>query len=58
MFQALDEGAVMVTLGLSAVDWLILAVYFAFIVGLGFYLSVLPRLRKISSWPGGRTAPG
>jgi SSS family solute:Na+ symporter len=28
----------MVTLGLSPVDWLIIVVYFAFIIGLGFYL--------------------
>jgi len=28
----------MATIGLSPVDWLIIVVYFAFIIGLGFYL--------------------
>jgi SSS family solute:Na+ symporter len=28
----------MVSIGLSMLDWLIIAIYFAFIIGLGYYL--------------------
>jgi solute:Na+ symporter, SSS family len=48
----------MATLGLSPVDWLIIIVYFAFILGLGFYLKRFTKTqedfflagRKNSSW--------
>ena len=48
----------MVTLGLSPVDWLVVAVYFAFIIGLGIYLKRFTKSqedffmagRKNSSW--------
>ena len=48
----------MATIGLSFVDWLIIAVYFAFVLGIGFYLKRFTKSRKTSSSPGGRTAPG
>jgi SSS family solute:Na+ symporter len=51
----------MVTLGLSPVDWLVIAVYFVFIIGLGFYLKRFTKNqedffmagRKNSSWVAG-----
>src|SRR5512146_3197487 len=51
----------MVTLGLSPVDWLVIAVYFIFIIGLGFYLKRFTKNqedffmagRKNSSWVAG-----
>jgi SSS family solute:Na+ symporter len=51
----------MATLGLSPVDWLIILVYFAFIIGLGFYLKRFTRTqddffmagRKNSAWVAG-----
>jgi solute:Na+ symporter, SSS family len=49
------------TIGLSSVDWIIIAVYFAFILGLGFYLKRFTRTqedffiagRKNSAWVAG-----
>jgi SSS family solute:Na+ symporter len=51
----------MATLGLSPVDWLVIAVYFVFIIGLGFYLKRFTKSqedffmagRKNSSWVAG-----
>ena len=51
----------MVTLGLNPVDWLVIAVYFGFILGLGYYLKKFTRNqedffiagRKNSSWVAG-----
>ncbi len=51
----------MVTLGLSPVDWLIIVVYFAFIIGIGFYLKRFTKTqddfflagRKNSAWVAG-----
>ena len=51
----------MTTLGLSPVDWLIIVVYFAFIIGLGFYLKRFTKThddfflagRKNSAWVAG-----
>jgi solute:Na+ symporter, SSS family len=49
------------TIGLSSVDWIIIAVYFAFILGLGFYLKRFTKTqedffiagRKNSAWVAG-----
>src|SRR5512135_3402132 len=51
----------MATIGLSPVDWLIIVVYFAFIIGLGFYLKRYTKTqedfflagRKNSAWVAG-----
>ena len=51
----------MATLGLSPVDWLIIIIYFAFIIGLGFYLKRFTKTqedfflagRKNSAWVAG-----
>ena len=51
----------MATLGLSPVDWLIIVLYFAFIIGLGFYLKRFTKTqedfflagRKNSAWVAG-----
>jgi solute:Na+ symporter, SSS family len=51
----------MATLGLSPVDWLVILVYFAFIIGLGFYLQRFTKTqddfflagRKNSAWVAG-----
>jgi SSS family solute:Na+ symporter len=51
----------MATLGLSPVDWLIITIYFAFIIGLGFYLKRFTKTqddfflagRKNSAWVAG-----
>ncbi len=51
----------MVTIGLSPVDWLIIALYFAFVIGLGFYLKRFTKTqddffiagRKNSAWVAG-----
>lgn len=51
----------MASIGLSFVDWLIIAIYFAFVIGLGFYLKKFTKSeddfflagRKNSSWVAG-----
>jgi SSS family solute:Na+ symporter len=51
----------MATLGLSPVDWLVILIYFAFIIGLGFYLQRFTKTqvdfflagRKNSAWVAG-----
>ncbi len=51
----------MPSIGLSTLDWLIIAVYFAFVLGLGFYLKRFTKTqedffmagRKNSSWVAG-----
>ena len=56
----------MVTITLTLVDWLIIAVYFAFVIGIGFYLKRFTKSqedfflagRKNSAWwPGSRSCP-
>ena len=46
------------TLHITWVDWLVIAVYFVFILGLGFYLKRFTKTGRTSSWRAGRTAPG
>ena len=51
----------MFTLGLSPVDWLIIVIYFAFMIGLGFYLKGFTKTqedfflagRRNSAWVAG-----
>jgi SSS family solute:Na+ symporter len=55
------KGAAMIRLGLSPADWTILIIYFAFIIGLGFYLKRFTRTqddfflagRRNSAWVAG-----
>ena len=53
-----ERSGHMQAIGLTFVDWLIIAIYFGFVLGIGFYLSASRRPRRTSSWPAARTAPG
>ena len=46
----------MQAIGLTFIDWLIIAIYFGFVLGIGFYLEDSRRGRRIFSSPAARTA--